>query len=133
MHRGSPVLSMHFHVDAEWAGIDHVFLDLPRGVLPTRKLESRLRISATGSGGGKGVVHDISAIKSRSSLLFQKFGRAQDLRIALRGGSLRTVGRKRLRRRALRLRVSVSLTHPTWGTSVGGQTFVRRVTEKPGP
>lgn len=133
LHRGRPVLSMSFDADPEWARISNVTLTLPRGIVATRGLDKRVRITAIGSGSGPGSAYDTSSLKRRSNLLFNHFGRADQLRITLRRGSLRTYGRQSLRRRSLRLKVSVSFIHANWGTSGGDQTFVRWVTEQRGP
>ena len=131
LHVGHPVLSMSFQVDPSWARIRSVSLALPRGIVATQGLDKRVRITAIGSGSGRGSAYDTSALKKRSNLIFNHFGRAETLRITLRRGSLRTYGRRR--RRSLRLKVAVSFIDANWGTSGGEQTFVQRVIEQPGP
>lgn len=133
LRRGSPALAMEFDAEPEWARIETIFLDLPRGVVATPRLDKRTRITVDGKASKRGFAIDTSAVKRVSDVMVNKFGKADRLRIVLRRGSLRTFGRQRLRRRSLRLKVSVHFRHATWETDAGQQTVVQRVTGHRGP
>ncbi len=127
LRRQRPSIYLRLAANPGWAAIGSVFLTLPRGLLPTRKLGHRLRIETVG-GSARGRVHVSRTIGSPiRQLIFNGFGNARVLRIQLRPGSLATVGRRARERRKVKLRVKAWFTHATWGTDSGQQHWVRDV------
>lgn len=126
---GRPALSLQLAPSLPWAAISSVELTLPRGVRPTPRFKSRLRVTAVGGAGsgGKVQVTEPEAKRGKTKLFFTDFGEAKELRVKLKVGSLRTFGRHRLQRRALRLRMEVAFADTTFRDYFeSSQTLVRR-------
>jgi uncharacterized delta-60 repeat protein len=130
LRRGRPSLSLRMAPNLPWAAIDEMAIILPRGVRPTRKLKSRVRMTAAGGDGSRGSirVRELEKRPGRTRLRFEDFGEARALRLKLRAGSLHTFGRDRLRRHSLRLRIEVDFVDATFREYFeSSQTLVRRV------
>lgn len=115
LRRGRPALSLRIAPNLPWAAINDLSIILPRGVRPTRKLKSRVRLTTAGGYRGRGGI-EVRKLENRpgkTRLSFEDFGEAKDLQLKLRGGSLRTFGRHRARRHSLRLRVEVGFVDAT--------------------
>jgi uncharacterized delta-60 repeat protein len=112
LRRGRPALSLRVAPNLPWAAIGGVNVILPRGVRLTKKFKSRLRIVPVGAS-ERGAEVEVTKPKrkgGRTELFFTGFGEAKELRVKLKGGSLRTSDRQRLHRRALRLPINVLFT-----------------------
>jgi uncharacterized delta-60 repeat protein len=129
LRRGKPTLSLRMSPNLPWAAIGHVALTLPPGVRTTRKLGSRVRMTAVGGSRSQGSVGVLEPEKKggKTTLLLRDFGEARELLVKLQAGSLQTFGRHHLRRRGLRLGMSVVFTDTTFRDVETYQTLVRRV------
>jgi uncharacterized delta-60 repeat protein len=115
LRRGKPALFLRVAPSLSWGAIEGLDLHLPHGVRLTKRFKSRLRVTAVGGSGGRAKVQVTKPKKKgdKTELFFTGFGEAKELRVKLRRGSLRTVGRHRPRR-ALRLPMQVVFTDATF-------------------
>lgn len=130
LHKGRPALFLHVSPNLPWAAIEGVGITLPRGVRPTKRIKTRTRVSALGGSAEAGKVQVVKPKKKgkRTQLFFTGFGEARELQVKLKGGSLRTVGKNRLRRRSLRLPMQIVFTGTAFREDFETtQKLVRRV------
>jgi uncharacterized delta-60 repeat protein len=128
LRRGRPAIVLRAKPSESWAGIYQMSITLPPGIRLRKGFRSRLRVVPVGSAEAKTEVSVIKPSKRRrtTTLLLQKLGIAQEVKVRLPRASLRVTHRLP-RHRKVKIRVRGDFTHLHWGRDAGYDEAVRRV------
>jgi hypothetical protein len=129
LRRGRPAIVLRTKPSESWAGIYQMSVTLPPGIRLKKGFRSKLQVVPVGS--TEAAKMEISAIKPSkrrrtTTLLLQKLGIAQEVRVRLPRTSLRATHRLP-RHRKVKIRVRGDFTHLRWGRDAGYDEAVRRV------
>jgi len=128
LRRGRAAIVLHAKPSESWAGIYGMSLTLPPGIRLKKGFRSKLRVVPVGSTeAGKMEISVIKPSKRRrtTTLLIQKLGIAQEVRVRLPRASLR-VTHHLPRHRKVKFRMRGDFTHLRWGRDAGYDKVVRR-------
>jgi uncharacterized delta-60 repeat protein len=129
LRRGRPAIVLRAKPSEPWAGIYEMSLTLPPGIRLKKGYRTKLHVVPVGSTeAGKMEISAIKPSKRRrtTTLLLQKLGIAQEVKVRLPRASLRVTHRLP-RHRKVKIRVRGDFTHLRWGRDAGYDEAVRRV------
>lgn len=127
--RGRPALSLRVRPSLPWAAVRSGNLYLPPGLRLTKGFRAKTHVVAVGGAAG-GAKLDVFPPthrhrRGKTTLHFEGFGRAGEVRIDLAPGSLRIVRGLRHRRPAIGLTVDFAIAE--WESELNSETVSRRV------
>lgn len=110
-----------------WASISSLKVQLPRGLLPARALRSKLRVWVNGAraAAAKLQVGRPRTKRGKAYLTIAGFGKATELRVALRGGGLAPLKPPRPRGQRVRFPMKLNFVRTSLGDQVGIEDVIR--------